>query len=171
MSATDTPQNQSDESLGNYRSRQRKGSISGNTPSGEVTATGEKPDGQSTPKSDRSLSALDRLVLQAMGQGRSLGLIDDPARTDYPELWRWLSQIYWGEAQDRVVQPATLTVRLGPEGVLVSIYHRDLGASCDAACLHLADILPAIEAALTAHPSPVKVVARKEPTTRRRKRE
>lgn len=112
-------------------------------------------------------SALDRAIQQAIGQDRSLGRDDDPARKKYPTLWDWLSRLYVG--RDHVKTPATLTVRLGPEGVIVTLTDRDLSCSFDVACNHLQDALAAIEAALSGPSPPMRSWGRKEPQLRKRR--
>lgn len=114
----------------------------------------------------RRLSRLDRLIAQAIGADRTIGREDDPARTQYPELWRWLATIYVG--RDRVKQPATLTLRLGPDGVLVTLTDRDLGCSLDAVAEHLDGALGAVEAALTSPTCPLRIWGKKEPNVRKR---
>ncbi len=111
-------------------------------------------------------SALDRAVQSAMGEGRTVGAEDDPAAQRYPILWDWLSRIYIGIGHVR--QPATVTLALGPSGVLVSVSDRDLGVSCGATCLHLDDALAALEAALAADVPPIRSWGKKEPKLRKR---
>lgn len=112
------------------------------------------------------LSALDRAIQSAIGEGRVLGREDDPARTKYPALWEWLSRVYIGI--DRVRTPATVTITLGPEGVLVQVTDRDLSVSCGASCPHLDDALTALESSLTSAVPPVRSWGRKEPKLRKR---
>lgn len=114
----------------------------------------------------RKLSALDRAIQSAMGEGRTVGRDDDPAATKYPTLWDWLTRIYVGVGHVR--QPATLSITLGPSGVLVSISDRDLGVSCGASCDHLDDALAAIEAALSSPTAPIRSWGKKEPKLRKR---
>ena len=112
------------------------------------------------------LSALDRCIQTAIGDGRTVGDDDDPARTKYPNLWEWLSKIYIG--LDRVRTPATITVSLGPAGVLVNINDRDLSVNCGATCLHLDDAFVALERALSATVAPIRSYGKKEPRLRKR---
>jgi hypothetical protein len=112
------------------------------------------------------VSALDRALQAAMGEGRAVGADDDPAKTKYPTLWDWLSRIYVGVGHVR--QPATITLALGPSGVLVSIRDVDLGVSCGAVCPHLDGALSALEDALTADVPPIRSWGRKEPRLRKR---
>jgi len=117
-------------------------------------------------KEDKYASALDRAIQSAMGQGRVVGRDDDPAKTDFPALWDWMSRIYIGI--DKVRTPAAISIRFGPEGILVSISDRDLGVSMDACCPHLGDVFKAIEAGLTAAIPPIKSWGKKEPKLRKR---
>lgn len=114
----------------------------------------------------KRLSALDRAVLSAMGDGRSVGADDDPARSAYPLLWEWLSKIYIGS--DRVRTPASLTIQLGPGGVLISLSDRDLGVSCGSVCEHLDEALKAMEASLASAVPPIRSWGKKEPRLRKR---
>jgi hypothetical protein len=118
-------------------------------------------------KADKKLSALERLVQEAMGEGKSFGNGDDPAKGKWPELWRWLSTCYIG--RDHVKQPATLSIRLGPEGVLVSLFDRDLAVSIDVTAGSLEDSFQALENALTGPHPPVKSFGRREPRVRKRR--
>lgn len=128
---------------------------------------GDREDGQPAEPIRRRLSALDRVIQAAMGDSRTVGLADDPARDAYPEVWRWMSQTEGH--RDTLMQPAVLTVQLGPEGVLVTMTHRDLKTTCSIACKYLADLLPAMEAAL-ASPNPPLRSWGKDPEVRLRKR-
>lgn len=115
---------------------------------------------------DERVSALDRAVQTAMGEGREVGRDDDPARDVFPQLWDWLSRIYVGT--NHVRQPATLTITLGPEGVLINLTDRDLGVSCGAVCPHLQDAFAAMESALTADVPAIRSWGKKEPRLRKR---
>jgi len=117
-------------------------------------------------KKDLPLSALERALQTAMGAGRAVGADDDPARAKYPALWEWLSKIYVGVGHLR--QPATVTVTLGPSGVLVSVADKDLGVSCGAACEHLEDAFASLERALTSDVPPIRSWGKKEPKLRKR---
>jgi hypothetical protein len=116
---------------------------------------------------DRKLSAYDRMLMAALGESRTVGLDTDPARTDFPELWRWLSQTEGGK--DHIVQPAVLTLQLGPEGVLITLTHRDFKTSCPASCPHLGDALAAMEAVLNTANPPFKTWG-KDPQVHLKKR-
>jgi len=117
-------------------------------------------------KDDKYASALDKAILSAMGQGRSVGREDDPAKDEYPILWDWMSRIYIGI--DRVRTPATIMIRLGPEGVLVSMTDRDLGYTVDTVCNHLGEVLQSIEAELHKAVPNIKSWGKKEPRLRKR---
>jgi hypothetical protein len=118
-------------------------------------------------KTERKLSALDRAVQHAIGNGRDLGAEADPARKLYPQLWAWLSTVYVG--RDHLKSPAYLTIRLGPEGVLVTLVDRDLCTSLEVSCGTLEEALPAVEAALTGPTPPLKSWGKREPHLRRRR--
>jgi len=117
-------------------------------------------------KKDRKLSAMDRVILQAMGEDRHVGKEDDPAKQQWPQLWEWLSTIYVG--RDKIKQPAVLTITLGPEGVLCRLTDRDLAVSVNVSTAHLADVFPAIEAVLNAPDIPVQSWGKREPKLRTR---
>lgn len=117
-------------------------------------------------KADRQ-SFLDRLIAQTIGDNRKLGREDDPARENWPNLWDWLTRTDAG--RDHVKDPATITIRVGPEGCLASLNDRSLGYAVDVACLHLGEVLPALEAAL-ADPNPsIRQVGKGETKVRKRK--
>jgi hypothetical protein len=118
---------------------------------------------------DKPLSALQREVLQAMGEGRSIGLEDDPAREQFPALWEWLSTIYVG--RDRIKQPASLTLTLVPGGVNVRLMDRDLCCSVEVTCRFLADALTSINENLISQNPGIKNWGKKEPHLRQRKKQ
>lgn len=112
-------------------------------------------------------SALDRIIQQAIGAERKLGREDDPAREKFPNLWDWMSRIYVGK--DNVKQPATLAIRLGPEGILVTLTDRDMAVSFDVAAPSLLLAFEAMETALASANPPMRSWGKKEPTLRKRR--
>lgn len=129
----------------------------------------QQPDrDQEQPKEpDRKLSALDRMLLQALGDGRTVGLPDDPASKLFPETWRWLTQTEGGK--DHILQPAVITLQLGPAGALVTLTHRDLKTTLSVSCPHLGQALEALEMALTGPNPPIRTWG-KDPQVHLRKR-
>lgn len=114
------------------------------------------------------LSAFDRSVLQAVGDNRSFGRADDPAATEFPLLWKWLST---SQLKGNYVKtPATITIRLSVDGVQVVLADRDLAVSVEACCADLANVFQALEAALNADTPPLKTWGKREPNLRKRKR-
>jgi hypothetical protein len=116
---------------------------------------------------ERKLSSFDRIVEMAMGNNKVLGCEDDPARLAFPALWEWLSTVYVGK--DHVKAPATITIQLGPEGVLVRLADRDLASAVDGSCRHLSEVFQTLETTLTTPGSPMRSWGRKEPQLRKRK--
>lgn len=123
--------------------------------------------GATVAKDNGRLSALDRLVQNAIGDDVAMGSQDDPARKDLPELWKWLATVSVGK--DLMKQPATLSIRLGPDCVLVSLVDRDLGVSVEASSSSLQGAFAAMEAALTGSNPPVKSWGKRQPHLRKRK--
>lgn len=130
----------------------------------EADKTTDKPMVNGT---DRKLSSMERAVLSAMGDSKVMGNADDPARTKYPQLWEWLSTVHVG--RDKLKTPASMSIRLGPEGVLVTLTDRDLAVGIDASCATLADVFEALEKALSGPTPPIKTWGKKEPQLRKRK--
>lgn len=116
---------------------------------------------------ERHLSSLDRAIMQAMGEGRTIGREDDPAKDTFPQLWEWLSRIYVGK--DRLKSPATVGISLAPEGVLVRLNDRDLGCGAAVVVAHLQDSFQALNAALEGPNPPFTFYGKKEPQLRKRK--
>ncbi len=116
---------------------------------------------------DRKLTAMERAVLHAMGENKVLGNAEDPAKQRYPNLWEWMSVVYVG--RDRIKTPASLSIRLGPEGVLATLTDRDLAVSVDAVSPTLEGILAAIEKQLADNPASIKSWGKKEANMRKRK--
>jgi len=113
-------------------------------------------------------SALSKAVQTAIGQQKNLGLPSDPGRDKYPNLWEWLTQT--GEGTEYIYQPASISVQLGPEGVFVSMTHRDLQVSCSVSCEYLDDALVALELALSDPHPPIKAWGKSEPILRKRRK-
>jgi len=118
-------------------------------------------------KSEKKLSALDRAIQQAMGDGRKVGRDDDTARERWPNLWEWLSRIYIGD--DRMMQPASLSIVLGPEGTIASVSNRDLQTRVVVSTPFLADALDALEAELSKDTPNIQSWGKTEPKLRKRK--
>lgn len=116
---------------------------------------------------DRPLSALDRAIQQAIGEGREVGCPDDPARERWPSLWEWMTRIH--ATRDHVMQPASLSIRMIGGGVSVSCSNRDLATSVSTVCPFLGDALDEIEKVL-ANPSVITASwGRKEAQLRKRR--
>jgi len=118
-------------------------------------------------KEQQRLSPLDRAIQQAMGEGRIVGNPDDPAKDRWPELWRWMTQIYVG--RDEMKQPATLSIKAAPGGVVISLSDRDLCIAVDAFVANLEDALDALEASLNSATPSTRAWNNREPTLRKRK--
>jgi len=116
---------------------------------------------------DRKLSALDRAILSALGDGRTVGREDDPLAASCPDVWEWLTKTVGGT--DYLLQPAVLTIQLGPEGVLGTLTHRDLRRSVSVACGHVADVIPALQAELVKPNPAIKTWGKDEPHLRKRR--
>jgi len=116
---------------------------------------------------ERKLSALDRAIMSAIGDGKVVGRDDDPASTEYPEVWEWLTKTEGGK--DYIMQPAVLSIQLGPEGVLVSLIHRDLRRMVSVACPHVQDALATLQAALTSPNPPIRPWGRDEAHLKKRR--
>lgn len=117
---------------------------------------------------ERRLSALDRAVQQAVGDGRRVGNPDDPAATVWPSLWEWLTATE-DDKRDYVMQPAVVTIQLGPEGALVTLTHRDLRVTCTVSSPTLSDSFACLEAALTGPNPPIRSWGKDEPRLRKRR--
>lgn len=118
-------------------------------------------------KPEKKLSALDRAILTALGDGRKVGLEDDPARTLYPTVWDWLTRT--GDGGEHVMQPGQISIQLGPEGVFATITMRDVGVSLSVACTALGDVLQALETSLSSSNPPIRYWGKTEPRLRKRR--
>lgn len=127
----------------------------------------EHDDLEKPPKDSRKLSALDRAILTALGQGRVVGRADDPAAKALPSLWEWLTKTDGGK--DYIMQPAVISLQLGPEGALATITHRDLRVSCSVAVPFLAECLKALEEALTGPNPPLRTWGKDLPNLKKRR--
>jgi len=119
------------------------------------------------PTERRRPAFLQKAIEQAIGHDQSFGRDDDPARERWPLLWDWLST--WEVGKNNVKTPPTLTVRLGPDGVLASVSDRDLGKAGDVAFPHLSDVFDVIEKGLADGTLSVRNIGRGETKIRKRK--
>lgn len=130
----------------------------------EADKTTDKPVVNGT---DRKMSSMERAVLHAMGENKTMGNQEDPAKERYPELWAWISTVHVG--RDKLKTPASISVRLGPEGVLITLTDRDLAVSIDATCPTLDGVYAALESALASKNPAIKTWGKKEANLRKRK--
>lgn len=128
-----------------------------------------KQRGDENQSNERKLSALDRAVLQALGDGKVVGLSTDPAIERWPVLWQWLTKTEGGNMGEYILQPAIVTLQLGPEGVLVTLTHRDLRVTCSIACPHLDGALDSLEAAIASPNPPIKSWGKDLPNLKKRR--
>lgn len=118
-------------------------------------------------KEPRPLSHLERLIGEAIGDRRAIGLPDDPAKDTMPVLWEWLTAITAG--RDYVKQPAKVTITMGPDGCLISLTDPDLTLGLECSCPFLADALTTLNAVLSGPNPPFKLWGKRQPTLRKRK--
>jgi len=116
---------------------------------------------------ERNLSSLDRVIQQAMGDGKTVGNPDDPAKEKWPQLWDWLTRIYVGV--DKIKQPATVFITMGPGGVMARMSDRDLSYSVGVNVPNLADVFDALENQLQLGTIGVGTWGKKDPIIRKRK--
>lgn len=119
-------------------------------------------------KSEKKPSALQRALEAAIGAGRTVGLESDPAREKWPALWEWLTAT--GEGTEFLMQGASISINLGPEGVFASITHRDMGVTCSIAVLHLHEVFEGLDAALASPNPPIRTWGKTEPMLRKRRK-
>lgn len=119
-------------------------------------------------KKDRPLSPLQRMVAQAMGEDRTFGAENDPAKERYPALWEFLATVYVSET--RMKTPCKLTVQLGPGGVICSLTDPDMKQSLQVAFPHLVNLLEEMERAAADPLAPWKSWGKGEPELRKRKK-
>lgn len=95
---------------------------------------------------ERILTALDKMVLRAIGREDSLGPEADVAAESFPLLVAWLTRVDAG--RDHVKDPARLTIRAVPGGYCVSLADATFGIGLDAGSSTLQGVFAALEAAL-----------------------
>jgi hypothetical protein len=113
-------------------------------------------------------SALERAIQAAIGDERTVGREDDPAKEKYPRIWEWLT-LTTDASKRYLISPGVITITLGPEGVNVSCTLRDLKYSCTSGCLHLQDALDALELAMGTDGPHLRTWGKDEPHLRKRR--
>lgn len=116
---------------------------------------------------DRVLSAFERAVQYAIGNGQQLGSESDPLRDRCPLLWAWLSAVFVGKEYQK--SPASLNFRLGPDCAHAVLSDRDLCTSLEVTAQTVDALFPALEAALASSSPPIKTWGKREPRLRRRR--
>lgn len=114
-------------------------------------------------------SALSRVLEAALGEQRPVGRPDDPAREQYPSLWEWLT-LTTDPKGEYLIAPGSISVQLGPEGVLVTVTLRDLKYSCAAATPFLDDAFRALESALASDNPPIRTWGKDEPQLKKKRK-
>lgn len=117
----------------------------------------------------RKPSPLQRAIDAAIGEGRTVGREDDPARERYPRIWEWLT-LTTDPDNRYIISPGTISISLGPEGVNISCTLRDLKYSCTAGALSLLDALDALEEAMGREGPHLRTWGKDEPHLRKRRR-
>lgn len=117
---------------------------------------------------ERHLTFVERLIEQALGNNQKVGADDDPAETEFPTLYEWLSTVYVGK--DKIKVPASLSINLAPGGVIVRVTDRDLSRSVEVTCQYLNQALSTMEQALTGERVGMKIIGKKEPKLRTRQK-
>jgi len=117
----------------------------------------------------REQSSFERMTQVATGKGVRLGSGDDPSIQAHPELWKWLATTEAGP--DHLKDPARLSLKLVPGGVLVSLSDDAYGVSLDASCDTLLGALDAIEQALRSPQPAFRTWNRTEVKIRKKRKE
>jgi len=99
-------------------------------------------------KTEKQLTALDRLIAAAVGDNTILGSPSDPASAEFPNVWEWLSRTEAGK--DFLKDPARLSLALVPGGVQVALTDSTFGVTVDAVSDTLSGVFAALERNLTA---------------------
>lgn len=117
---------------------------------------------------EKSLTFMNRMIQEAIGQDLIVGNADDPAAGRWPALWEWLSTVNVG--REWVKTPPALTITLIPGGVAVRISDRDLARNLEITCPSLCEVFDKLEEAMNAPTTLVKVYGKREPRLRQRKK-
>lgn len=115
---------------------------------------------------ERRLSLFERAQQEALGKSIPLGRQDDPARTLYPELWRWMTTT--DVEGNRLKEPATIILRITPEGWSATLNDRAFGYAWDANSESLETIFRQLEIELL-DPTKARKSHNRDPKTRKRK--
>lgn len=117
---------------------------------------------------ERKLSLFERAQQEALGKSIPLGRQDDPARELYPEMWHWLTQV--DVEGNRMKEPATLIIRITPEGVSATLNDRAFGWAFDANSDFLEFIFREMEKSCN-DPTKARKSHNRDPKVRKRKQQ
>jgi len=126
-----------------------------------------KDDGVLKPN-ERRLSLFQRAQEEALGKSIPLGRQDDPARKLYPEMWHWLTQT--DVEGNRLKEPASIILRITPEGWAITLNDRAFGYAWDANSEFLESVFANLEIALN-DPTRARKTHNKDPKVRKRKQQ
>jgi hypothetical protein len=118
-------------------------------------------------KEQKRPAFLQAAIESAIGKDQQFGCPNDPAATRWPLLWEWLTT--WKAGELYVKTPPTITIRLGPGGVLASVTDRDLAKALDVSVVNLGDVFDALEAQMSSSNPAVRNIGKNEAKLRKRK--
>lgn len=98
-------------------------------------------------KSDKSISAIDRLIMRAQAESEDIGNDDDAAKTTWPNLWQWMTRIDVGK--NLMKEPARLAIKGIPGSFIATLSDSTLKVAVDATSESLAGIFDALEQELS----------------------
>jgi len=98
-------------------------------------------------KDNKTVSAIDRLLMRAQADNEDIGNEDDAAKTTWPNLWIWLTRIDVGK--NLMKEPARMAIKGVPGGFIGTLSDSTLKVAVDATSDSLAGIFDAFEAELS----------------------
>jgi len=115
---------------------------------------------------ERVLSPYERAIQMAQGEGREVGLPDDPWASEYPNVWEAMTKLYI--RTEFIKDPATLTFKAGPGGVVVTLNDRALRMSLECITPHTMEGLKRLEDSLASGRAAWKMSGKGEPQLKKR---
>jgi len=117
---------------------------------------------------ERKLTLFERAQAEALGKSIPLGRQDDPAKEKWPEMWKWLTET--DVEGNRMKEPATLIIRVTPEGISATLNDRAFGWAFDANSDFLESIFTEMEKSCN-DPTKARKSHNRDPKVRKRKQQ
>lgn len=116
----------------------------------------------------KPMTVLERVIAQGVSGIKEYGDSFDPARHDFPLLWKAITSTEAGP--DHTKEPGKIAIKCTPGGIFVSLSDDCFGFSIDAPCEHLGEAFEALEKELNKSQPAIRYWPNHEPKARKKRK-